>query len=768
MEPHRSIASLLSFSGVVQVFGLVCGLVLWLLGAGAGVWASLAAVVVTFAVGVWGLLTMKAISPSFDLRRDLPLWLLGPCLGFGLLSLLLLRVVLPREVFLGVFVLVPVAYVLLKGVGVVRGGVRGRVDVFGNRDHLVFAYVVVGLSGLSLAAAWPWSLPITFVAFAAAALLLLVPVDKPLVGWLLVVPLLLVAWRMSEIRPDTWWLGAAGIPTDESQLEAYANGLVEFGPLVNPLWHGYDGLTATAYHHLSYLFVGIINALASAQPYTVQHLVAPAVFAVSLVASLLLFLGHLVSRLATPPRLNVLTIAGLLSCMVFLRIEGAPSNTFGPTVLLASFVVIAKACEQPASWRNAALVGMSVVVMVFAKGPYAVGTVGAAIVYALFDIRQRWKAALLSASTFLIVTTYLGAVGPTDTILRIEFWSRTTMYSEFGLSIYHFKLFLSIIILPLAVGFACAIIVFFERSSTLRQWMVTLSVIVVGGALSQVLILSNEDRGHRYFAVPAYICSGLLLATLALSMNGFPRFKNATILAAIMVSVGVYWFIDYVTSDFESEILKPLPVVSVVSVALTAGAAAIRLSSSSLIQEVRGLVRVFSLLLIMTGLLYHTTQLDQQSVWNAGSTNAIRSWSNWYGDEDTIEVITLVKEQTEVSDLIAISTCELTLLAKDYCEPDYRVPAISGRRFLASDSRFSFIDPKTKPDVLLSGPLKTADSDKVLSELSNRGASYFVLRKSRVQDRGITIKEKYSDRVLLENGSFLVVSLAEMPSEPEN
>ena len=752
---------LLPVSGVVQLFGLVFGLLVWLWGSGVGVVTLVVAVLVTLAVGGWGLLTMKAVSPMFDVGRDVSLWLLGPCLGFGLLSLFVVRVVLPRGVFLVVFVLVPVVYGLRKGLRWFGRSGRVGLEPFGRQEPLVFGFVVTGIAGLSLASGWSWSMPVTFVALVAVSLLTLLRLGKPLVGWLLVVPLLLVVWRMSVVRPETWWLRAAGIPTDESHMEAYANGLVEFGPLVNPLWRGYDGLTATAYHHLSYLFVGIINALASAQPYTVQELVAPAVFAVSLVASLLLFLRHIVSRLTTPPQLNVLTIGGLLSCMVFLRIEGAPSNTIAPAVLLASFVVIAKANEVPASWRNATLVGVSVIVMVFAKGPLAVGTVGAAAIYALFDLRARWKGAAAAMSALVVSIAYLAPIGPADTLLRFEFWARETMYSEFGISLYHLKLFITLIVLPFIVGLTCMIIALFNKHLAPRHWITALSVVTLGGALSQVLLSSNADRGHRYFAVSGYISSGLLLLMLGFTMSEKTRVKSAGHLAVVTLSIGTYWFFDISTRTTDSKLIQPLPLVSAIAIAIAAIGASLHRGRSTSHHGFRSAAGILATLFLTTGLLVDTVKADWKNFGSIPTTNSIRSFGSYYGDAYTKEVITFLRQSTTTSDLLAISTCDLALLAKDYCEPDYRIPALTERKFLAADARFSAIDSRNRPDIELSGPLRVGQASEVVAKLRERGVTHLILKKPRVQDRGIEAKREFREDVLFENGVFIVLKLAD-------
>ncbi len=750
---------LLPVSGATQVFGVVFGLLVWLLGAGVGPWLSVVVVFVTFACCVWGFLTVRIVSPALDLRRDFSFWLLGPCLGFGLLSLLLLRVVLPREIFLGVFVLVPVSYALLRGSRRLRLYGTGRVDWFRSQEAFMFAFVVTGLAGLSLASWWWWSMPITFVALSSAAFLAIVGPRKSFVGWFFTVPLVLVAWWMSQIRPNTWWLGAAGIPTDESHLEAYANGLVEFGPLVNPLWHGYDGLTATAYHHLSYLFVGIINVLGSAQPYAVQHLVAPAVFAVSLVSSLLLFIRHAISHLKSPPALNTLTFVGILTCMILLRLEGAPSNTFGPTVLLASFVVIARVNESPATWRNAALIGLCIVATFFAKAPFAVSTATLAVIVALFDFPARWKSAVAAVFTFFASVLYFSSVGPTDTSLRFQFWAPQSMFSEFGFTIYHLKLFLTFIVLPLVVGVAGVVIALVERGLPLKQWLWGFGVLIIGGALSQVLLASNEDRGHRYFAAPAFICSGLILLTLTLAMNEKSRVSVSMHVLFLVISAGIYSLLDLAIGPTDSKLQHPLTVIALVSVALVVGGIMARKASRSSFLRLSSIASVLALFLLLVGFLIDTGRSDSQNVMNIPNRNATRSWSNWLGDRDTVTLIEFVRRTTDRSDLLSISTCDPKLLASDVCEPDYRIPALTQRRFLAADYRFSLIDPKVVADVVLSGPIDRGRSGEVVKSLGERGVTYSVIRKSGVHDRGIAIKMQYRNQIQFENNTFLVVKL---------
>ena len=755
---------LLPGSRVVQAFGLIFGALVWLFGAGVSVVVGLVTVLVSLAVCIWGYLTMRAVSPSLDLRRDLPLWLAGPCFGFGLMSLLVLRVVLPREGFLWAFVLVPLLFVLPKGVKWVRQNSRGKVEVFGDREHLLFAFVVTGLAGLSLASWWSWSLPITLVALVASALIAGANLRTLLLRWLLVVPMLLAVWWMSETRPTTWWLRAAGIPTDESQLEAYSNALVEFGPLTNPLWHGYDGLTATAYHHLSYLFVGLINVLASAKPYTVQHLVAPAVFAVSLVASLLLFIRQLISRLESVPKLNGLTLAGLLACMTFLRIESAPSTQLGPTVLLASFVMIAKVNEHPASWRNAALIGVSVLATTFAKGPLATATVGAAVVYALLDIRARWKIALATVVSFVAITAYFWLASTADSILRFSFWPSETLYSKFGISLYHLKVFLTFVVVPVAVGLACLVICLFAKTTKLYQWTIALGSVFVGSALSQVILVSDGDKGHRYFVMPAYTASGLLILIGSLAFNDALRLRFTSYLTQIAVSLGVFQVLNLVNSSSRQELVSPVPITAAIAVLIAAFGLLEKFWPALPIRRLQLRAGVLAMLFLVSGFMSATVRTDLSNLRLSSANNAGRSWSNWYGDQDMVELAEFILSYTTRSNLLAISTCDLKVLPKDYCDPDFRIAALTGRRFLASEARISFVDPRIRTDVMLSNPIEKGQSRQVIKNLKQRGVDYFILLKARAADHGREFQDLTPERILFANNTYLVIRIGDESS----
>jgi hypothetical protein len=726
-----------------------------------GLLVSLLSLMTVAAVGIWGYLLVRFIQPSGIDKDDYGLWVIGPCFGFGSLALYFLRLLVPGSIFIILFFSIPLTFTAVLTARQInpRSALKGIRLTF--QQTLLYFLAFVGLTGLNLGDFWIWAVPIALFALLLA---IIFPhnvrkLGGLLTGLLALLSFVLIAWSVTRQRPETWWLSVEQIPADEALLEAYSNALIEFGPGLNPLWSGLSAASAFSYHNLAYLVVGLINKIAEPAPYVALVNAAPSIISLNLVASLILLVRHISGRTRQLIKLNGFGLIALVACLLVLRISNHPSTMLGYSSLIASFVIIQQATVSTSHWRNILLVCISVIVVAFSKGPFIVGTVVAAVSISLFGGKRRWGVGTFAMLTCLLTSAFFSLASDAASSVRFEFWSPYHMTSVFGLNLYNLNIFFSLLILPIITGVAASFAIPLMAGSELRKWSVSMVMVMAVSVISQMFLASDATKGHTYFYRSAIVATGIAILLLSLAAARQYELSGLKLCLGIGLSITAYYSSSRVSDALGYSSIKPLALVSGLAVLIAIGGyCASQLRKQS---NVRHLALMSAALLLSSSTIVDYSERDLDGIRSLRVTNADRSWDNWLGDADMVELIGFIKRETRSSDLIAQSNCDLSLFTGDRCEPDFRLAALTGRRFLASDPMFyeSYVNIVTWSDVILSSKVGSEPPSETLRDFQSRGVTYLILHKSRVPATWRDQARNSSATVVFENNSFELLRL---------
>lgn len=763
-EKREFFEELLPDSRHSLVAGFFLGMAVLLLAAGNSLTLVVVSLGTTLGVCIWGQALVTLVNPSAIKPRNYGLWLIGPCLGFGSLVLYFLRVFIPRDVFLVLFILLPTVLLAWRARNAIRERrSRGNWSVSPTAT-VSCALALIGLTGINLGLHWAWLLPVAWLSLAFAGALSLTHTRKGLFASVALTSTLIAARAVTEVRAPTWWLSPAeGIPADESTLEALSRGLIEFGPRVSTQWHGLNGVGPIGYHNLAYLLVGIIDRLSAAEPYIVLMNIAPVIISASALASMILLV-----RIIFPDRMRqhpslVLPILGLLACLIAFRPTGHPSSMLGFATLLSSFVVIAGCRGDSNRWREAALAGLSIVVVAFSKGPYIIGTLTAAAAIMVTNPKARWRIGGMIFFSGLATTAFFNSVSVAAEPLRFQFWSPQTMGSQFEISFYNFKIFFGMLVIPVITGIVGSLTLLALSKTRETPWGLACLFVISFGVASQLIIVANDGIAHQgIFYVPARVASALVILLTAVAAAEF-RPRGPLVAVGVAASIAVSQVARTAAARFESSSITQLSLTSGLAVLLLTTAIAVgawrRTESRKLIQ----LASFSAILLISTSLVFDGIRTDVGKAEQISSIGADRRWENWYGNSSMKELVEFLKQSTESESLIAQSLCPPAEFSGDGCEPDFRLPALSGRQFLASDPLFDVnsVNSDTREDIKLSSSFGSLSPDETMNRLRDRRASYLVLEKSKVSELWITQVIQLPTAKVFENSNYVVLKLAD-------
>jgi hypothetical protein len=747
-----------------HAFSLIAGYFTWQQAAGVSFVLSVTAFFVVTFTGVLGLGALKFLLPNLETKEDYAFWIAGPCLGIGALLLLCLRVVVSKEVFIFLFFTIPVLF-FIKWFGVRRAMPRPP-SVLDREKLLIVEYLLLtGLIGIGLQRYWIMASAVSIIAISLGIFLAVANSQTLKSAWLFLVPLFLTIfflaiWRLRGSLPSTWWMDAEQIPADESYLEALSNGLLEFGPLVNPVYSSLNGAGAAAYHHLAYLLIGIINYLASPQAYLTQILIVPVVFTISILANLILFLKRYLLTPNSNSDLGIMHLLGVAACLSALRLGSHPSHFLGVSAIASSLVLVGVAISNDSNWRSSILVGVSMWVVAFSKGPWVIAPLAISSVCVLGNLRSRWRVGVVSITSFLLITTFFSTASSEATALRFQFWASSNMTSAFDFSIYNLKVFTFKLVLPVGLGLMTAVVLLIFRCAHLQHFALSLTVVIVGGILSQILLTSDYEDAYSGFFRPASIAAAILLLLLAIVTASVYDSNKPRFLLAFTGFGVIYWVLSRTSLPGISQPGAPLVFTTGlwgIGILLTMCLKSLKGEPPSIKVTRKWLAILGTLLLLFSAVTVTSGYLER--VKGLESVNKNRDSRNWLGDSQMREMVDFLRQQTSNSDLIAVSICPPSDFVGDKCEPDFRLAALSGRRFLALDpwGNEEAIERPTWPDIVYSGQIGSLSPSEVVEGLRSRGASYLVIDRQRVSKRWDTSLGLSNFLPQFENPRYLVL-----------
>jgi len=747
---------------VAQVAALIF---LWLTVAGSSIVESLVTTSVILILASWGLILVSLFGKPLLSTGDLGLWLVGPSLGLGSLTLLILRSFVSEDAFVIAFFAVPVAFVFRNfNRRQFERSWKSVLSVFSHFElsELLRMSLLVGVLLLTLSRlvnGWGWTFPI--VGALGLAMLLLGNLVRKRTWFSRMLAVVLpasVATITVSGRSPTWWRVAEGIPFDETILESISNGLVIWGPETNPLHHELGGASAFAYHHLLYLIVGLVNRFADPEPFRALLVTAPIVISVGIVSTVLLIVKQLVADVKRRGFAALFLLMSILTTLFALDTDGSmgPSSWFGTLSLLGSILFLLHLLGGNLSLGNPWLFSASIAAVAFSKGTFVWMPVALAVALAAFDWRARWRLAVVAITSGLVLTYFFRSSNVLAQTYSLSFWPRNAMASEFDLSLYSVKVFVDVLVNPLILGVPCLVLLIMARDEVKRQLSVALLVVMSLAIGSRLFLDSNGPGATDLFYSPGITASALAMLLLVRFVDFIASLRRThvtmIVFSALAIVLGNEQFDKEVISSYFVGATVVLVIVFGVGLRLRA-----RPSSNQAFRQ-----------RVLAGCAFFTiTLFTCQSLWDFYreipgriQQSTVARYEDWYGSSQFRELKTFVQASTPTSSLFAYSIKQGDSL-DDY-EIDYRPAALLKRRFLALHPQFDRADvsPQLWSDVEASRQIGVVPAQKSIDYLAKRGVSYLLVDRSQIypewlqdaQDSGAVVEFDTSELVLLKLG----------------
>lgn len=740
------------------LFAVLFAVFFWIAVTGLSIPQSIISFAILAGIGVWGLMLIKLLAPSLLHQSDLPLWLFGPSIGIGAMTLFLLRLVTSELIFLTIFLLVPAIWIFFSVRAVAQkprfGGDFPALLESMMRASLLF----IGLAGLTLMRGWDWAVPITAVAL-LSAMFMSTPVvrNKPILTYLFFGLAPATCWWVLSRRNQFWWMMAEGVPFDETILETISKGLIRWGPITQPHYDGLSGASATAYHHLLYITIGIIDRFARPGPYEALMLLAPIVSGFSICISLVLLVRILLRRLDTSLHFSPLLILGLTACLLGIRGEGfgSPSTWFGIAALIANLLLIVGISENAPNKRSLFLFAISVITVAFSKFIFIYAAVLIAFSFALFNWRKLWKIAITALfASVLAFVWFSWASIPADQFV-IGFWPYRNWQSQFALDFYTFRVFFKQLISPVILGIACAMMLQRSKHILLRQISLSMAAILVAAIASQLVITSTGPRSFELFYVPGIFAAAVLYLTLAVSNYNS---NKATFWKIFFVLVFAFGVVKY---------SPPLGSGTISSFTITTAVIGAFFGVTWLIDKFglagtqfrnKSSILLASLFLILVATMTFASK-DFPDFPQYARTPVNVQISNWFGSPEFIEVTDFIQKETGGTSLFALSICDPNF--DQSCDFDFRPAALFERRWLASQPLFSedAVGGLVWSDIELSKAIGVLQPNEVIEDLTIRGVNYVFIDFAKVDTKWVQKAKTYGATEIFSNSSYSVLWL---------
>jgi hypothetical protein len=592
------------------------------------------------------------------------------------------------------------------------------------------------------------------------AVITLFAIERLFIGanWAMMAPLslLLLISAIAATRlklPPLWWATTEGIPIDEPILEATSNGLVEFGPVSNPLFESIDAASSVSYHHLALLFAGIVNELSEAKTYQALLIVLPVVIAVSSASSLLLLVSRGVQNSPSTFHPGVLSLFGIVYVMSVGQIGHSITSWFGLSSLLGCISIIRTVDLSEVKLRSLLLVATTILVVTFSKVPFSYFSVVIITVLAIRNRKAMIWYGVVSIMTLLLVATWfrINAFADNSLIMDWNVWSKLD-------TIYELKVAALVYLLPVALAVASFLLIVTSDRSAEAEFSWGLICVVLIGQVSQLVISSTFASPESYFGVPGSVAATLLVSQLANLADSHEPISTVRWLYAGPVSAGLV--VLSLLAQKKTELLS-LPVVALllVSVFVVFRGVCVRNSRGKRTLRVRSWWKSIAVIVLLIATVDGVGQANSRRTIQLKEIMIDYDQTDWYGDSQLVEVITAIKSLTKTDSLLAVGLCSEN--SYQPCLPDHRIAALAGRRLLASETPILEEDLPNKvlEDIVLSKAIGTRDPKIALSELTDRGVNYVVLNRSVVGPRWTEYNQSSEFPKLFSNQDYVLISL---------
>ena len=713
---------------------------LWLLIAGLSVRASfLTSLVITW-ICCWGFLTLGAVFGNrFTLQSAVP-WMVGPSFCVGSFVLFLVRIVTNRQVFLLSFVVVPILWLAIlwqRYHPQKTSDIQPRV---GRESTLLEALQLFGLIGLGLAVAfgnWDWTIPVSVMTlFVVVSALRVTTVRiRKYIAYGGIIPIGGLSIYVAKIRDPGWFRQAEGIPYDETILQAISHGLVEWGPLVDPLVRGKNGISAMIYHHLIYFDIGLVELFARIEVYRSLLIAGPIMVAFAISTALLVLVQDWFQQQKWNGQITDFVYLGAATFVLGLTGPGftSISTHFGVAAVLVAIFLINEVFEGGSAIRQVIAISLASGILAFAKFPYLyivpliVGVLGC------YDVKKQWKVILSSAGAVILLASlsFISGNNASDR-LRFGFMSREKFGGTPGLTKHTLLSFLDILISPISLGISALIVSLLISSSRNRRDYLAYAVVVVVAIVLGSMITASGG-GEEYFVHPAQIVT--LLALVKLTTE--PHLGLKVGLWTLVTCSMTMFSLPQILERLDSKTLSFRNVVSLAVVAVVFGLSRLshtesRSDTRSMVQRGMGVV----VTILMWSTFDNSMQYQYGDGWFGRRTTLNTQEADWYGNQDFRELTVFANSQTARGGVWAFSICR-TSLSPDAIDCDgFRPAALIKRQFLALAKKFpgENLSSQRRDDLLLSQSIGVNEPRLVVGELRQRGVTFVLCDRSRVSD----------------------------------
>lgn len=730
----------------------------WIAVTGLSLLQSIVSVAILVGVGIWGLVLVKLLAPSLIYQSDLPLWLFGPCVGMGAMSLFLLRIVTSESIFLIFFLLVPAIWIVFSLQAAARKPQFGFTPLASLQNTMKTSLLFIGLAGITLMRGWDWALPITVVAIVLAMFMSIKVVrNKPVLSYLIFCLVLPTCWWVLGRRNQFWWMMAEGIPFDETILETISKGLIRWGPTEHPFYHGLSGVSGAAYHHLLYITIGIIDRFARPGPYEALLLLSPIVSGLSICISLVLLAKVLLRRLDTSLRLSPLLFVGLTACLLGLRGEGfgSPSTWFGIAALIANLLLIIAISENAPNNRHLLLVAVSVITVAFSKFIFIYAAVLIAFSFALFNWKRLWRIPIAALVASVLAFVWFSRASISADQFVIEFWPYRNWQSQFAFDLYTFRVFFKQLISPVILGITCAVMLQRSKHILLRQISLSMVAILVAAIVSQLFITSSGPRSFELFYVPGIFAAAVLLLVLAVSNCNSPAssFWQVAVVFVLALSVVKY------SPPLGIGTISPFTIATTLIGAFFGVTWLIdKFGIVGTLYHAKSSIPIVSSFLILVATMTFASQ-DFPEFPQYARAPVGAQYADWFGSPEFIEATNFIQTETSSKSLFALAVCDPN--SDQSCSFDFRPAALFGRKLLASEPLFSrnAVGYGVWSDIELSKAIGVFPPNEVIEALSVRGVNYVFIDLSKVDIKWVQNVKSARALEVFSNSSYFVLQL---------
>lgn len=719
----------------------------WIIISGVSLLRAVLGVAVVLGVCFWGVALVQMLSPMLIRRGEFGLWLLGPSLGFGALALLVVRLFVPTTIFLSAFPLVATASL----VRVLGTNARDKLECLApsgpNPASYSLVFFAVGMPALTWVHSWRWSAGVVLVAITAFAITTRIEKFRPLISAFLLLAVIVAAYYSTKELSFSWWQAAEGVPHDEPILEAVSNGLIQWGPLKNPIFHSLDGAPSLAYHHLTYMVVGLINRFAPLEPYVALLKIMPVISGISVTSSLLLLLGRVSKISVSIINQHLVAVVGLAATLMTFRGPGfgSPSVWFSLSPLVAALVLIIDGCLSKTQ-RSLLTLGFSVLVVAFSKGTFTYVPVLFASVMAAFDIRGRWRVAVTTVSAGVATSAWFALNQIASQTFSIDLWPKKVFGSEFSLSTATFFTFIEIVLIPLILGLVASVLSAVVVRGPMREISIALLAVMITSVSIRLLLTSSGPNSEELFYTAGIFAASLALPISLLAIAANQRWSYVPSVPWIFGSAIVAAVATWLAPKLGPASLTGGSAVATIA-AIALGALALMRRQSASPNSYRELKFVTILACVVSLTAISVSARDDM---RRASQDPQRQQSDWYGNSDFRSAVVFVKAKTNAESIIAYSVTS----------SDYRPAALTTRRFLALSPLFKEHEASDQlwNDVRLSLNIGQDEPEKTLAKLRDRAVSFLWIDRRSVSDSWIEGLKTAGAQVIFQNKGYVIAA----------